>query len=117
MPSSRSLSGFVAVAILAVAALTFGALPAGATANKPAKSGKHIPLITPISMPTGHTVPAPGGSISYVRGGNIWLSSPDGSLVRQITTDGTEAIPYDFPSQADNGNIVAVRNSMIYRFD
>lgn len=52
---------------------------------------------------------ARAASIAYVGAdGNVHLSSPDGSATRQVTRDATATLRYDFPSQADDGTIVAV---------
>src|SRR4051794_36823284 len=47
------------------------------------------------------------GSIAYTKDNNVWLMSPDGSRQKQVTTDGTAARHYSFPSQADDGTILA----------
>ncbi|MGI8810033.1 MAG: Calx-beta domain-containing protein [Acidimicrobiales bacterium] len=64
---------------------------------------------------------APGvttlGSIVHVRGSDVWLMSPDRSVERMVTRDGstptadlTGSTGYGFPSQSDDGNvIVAIR--------
>jgi hypothetical protein len=57
--------------------------------------------------------PAGASSIVYVKQGNNWLSSPDGSLRRQVTTDGG----YSSPSQADNGNIVGLHGGQFVHLD
>jgi hypothetical protein len=46
---------------------------------------------------------ASADSIVYLKDGNVWLSAPDGSQARQLTTGGRWASP----SQADDGTIVA----------
>jgi len=56
---------------------------------------------------------ASASSIVFTKGGNIWLSSPDGSLQRQVTTDGG----YSSPSQADDGNVVALHNGQFVHLD
>ena len=48
-------------------------------------------------------------SISYIGGdGNVHLVSPDGSKTKQVTTDGTSTRPYESPTQADDGTVVAI---------
>jgi hypothetical protein len=47
------------------------------------------------------------GSLAYVKDGNVHLSAPDGSRATPITTDGG----YAWPSQADDGTLVAVRQT------
>lgn len=56
---------------------------------------------------------ASASSIVYIKQGNIWLSSPDGSIQRQVTVDGG----YSSPSQADDGNIVALQNGLFVHLD
>jgi hypothetical protein len=56
---------------------------------------------------------ASASSIVFIKGGNIWLSSPDGSVQRQVTVDGG----YSSPSQADDGNIVALHNGQFVHLD
>jgi hypothetical protein len=46
-------------------------------------------------------------SIALIENNNVWLYSPDGSRRKQVTTGGTASRPYSFPSQADNGTILA----------
>jgi hypothetical protein len=48
-----------------------------------------------------------------LNGGNVWLSSPDGTRQYQVTFDGG----YDEPSQAADGTIVAVRGGQFVRMD
>jgi hypothetical protein len=48
-------------------------------------------------------------SLVFVKDSNVWLANADGSGQYQVTTDGTAANPYESPSQADDGTIVAVR--------
>lgn len=62
-------------------------------------------LVTAGSAPAvAHGAP---GSISYVRGGDVFLSAPDGSHAARLTRNGG----YAWPSQADNGTVVAVRQT------
>jgi WD40-like Beta Propeller Repeat len=60
---------------------------------------------------TGAGVSAQTGSIVFEKrsDGNIWLARPDGSHQRRVTRNGTSADPYEHPTQADNGTIVAAR--------
>jgi hypothetical protein len=57
--------------------------------------------------------PASADSIVYLKDGNVWLSAPDGSQARQLTTGGR----WSSPSQADDGTIVAADGSTIVRID
>jgi hypothetical protein len=46
-------------------------------------------------------------SIVFVKDGNVWVASPDGSGQRALTRDGTADWPYRSPSQADDGTVAA----------
>jgi len=52
-------------------------------------------------------------SISFIKGGDVWLAEPDGSGGVQLTNQGT----YKAASQGDDGTLVAVSGSRIYRLD
>lgn len=55
------------------------------------------------------TATAGAASISYVGAdGNVHLISPDGSRKHQVTKDGTASRPFESPSQADDGTVVAI---------
>lgn len=56
---------------------------------------------------------AQADSISYIKDGNVWLSTPDGSRQHQVTTDGG----YSFASQADDGTLVALWGRRIRKLD
>ena len=56
-------------------------------------------------------VPANADSIVYVKDANIWLAEPDGTNQTQVTEDGTAESPYSYPSQADDGTILAVKGN------
>jgi hypothetical protein len=58
---------------------------------------------------------ASASSIAYIKDDDVWLSSPDGSRQRQVTTDGTAAKYYNSPSQADDGTILAKHGSHFVR--
>jgi hypothetical protein len=49
-------------------------------------------------------------SIVYEKDGNVWLANPDGSGQRQVTTAGG----YGRPSQADDGTIIAAKDSVLH---
>ncbi len=61
----------------------------------------------------GTTPVASGGSILYLKGGKLWLASPDGRVKHRVPHAGT----FDNPSQADNGTIVAQRGIDLYRMN
>jgi hypothetical protein len=58
---------------------------------------------------------AQADSIVYIDGDNVWLTTPDGSRQRQLTTDGTPERPYASPSMADDGTIVALKDKHFVR--
>jgi WD40-like Beta Propeller Repeat len=58
---------------------------------------------------------AAASSIAFVKDNNVWLISPDGSRQRQVTTDGTASTYYNWPSQADDGTILAKRGNHFVR--
>src|SRR3954470_3919089 len=110
MRATRTL--FAATLATTTAALAFLTLPAAAEANAPPR------WPTPVAVGTrGAAANTAPGSLVYIKDNNVWLSSPDGAVTRQITTDGTPTSYYKRASQADNGTIVAVKGQEILRFD
>ena len=61
--------------------------------------------------------PVFAASLVYIKDGNVWIATPDGTTKRQVTTDGTPDAPYYSPSQADDGTIFAGGGSRIYRMN
>jgi WD40-like Beta Propeller Repeat len=59
------------------------------------------------------TATAASGSIVYVKGGRVWVASPDGRVKRRIS----RAAGFHHPSQADNGTIVAQRGLSFHRMN
>ena len=57
--------------------------------------------------------PAAADSIVYVKQGNLYLTSPDGSQGYQLTSDGG----YSSPSQAADGTIGALHDDQMVRLD
>ena len=55
----------------------------------------------------------PTGSIVFIKGNNVWLSNPQGTSTRRLTTNGTTAQPYRGPSQSTAGVIAAARGRSI----
>ena len=53
--------------------------------------------------------PAAADSILFVRDGNVWISTPDGSTERPLTAGGG----FSSPSMADDGTIVALRGRCV----
>jgi dipeptidyl aminopeptidase/acylaminoacyl peptidase len=60
-----------------------------------------------LCLASAGTAHAAGGSLTYAKDGNVFLSAPDGSRATQLTADGD----YAWPSQADDGTLVAVRQT------
>src|SRR4051794_32527480 len=56
---------------------------------------------------------ASADSISFIRGGDIWVASPDGAKQVQITHSGG----YSYQSQADDGTFVALAGRRLHRID
>ncbi len=72
-------------------------------------------LLAAVALLTGAAAAtsAHADSIVYVKQGNLYLTSPDGSQGYQLTYDGN----YSSPSQADNGTIGAVHGRQLVRMD
>ena len=47
-------------------------------------------------------------SIVFIKGSNVWLTTPEGKQ-RRVTKDGTSRSPYYSPSQTSGGTIVALK--------
>jgi hypothetical protein len=58
---------------------------------------------------------AAASSIAFIKDHNVWLTSPDGSRQQQVTSDGTATTRYRWPSQADDGTILAKRGDYFVR--
>ena len=58
-------------------------------------------------------LPSPAGadSISYVKGGDVWLSTSDGARQHRVTTTGG----YEYASQADDGTLIALTGRRLHR--
>ena len=56
---------------------------------------------------------ASADSISYIKDGNIWLSTPDGSRQFQVTHNGG----YSFASQADDGTLIGLFGRRLRKLD
>jgi hypothetical protein len=54
---------------------------------------------------------ASASSISYIKDGDVWLSTPDGARQHRVTATGG----YDFASQADDGTIIALKARRLHR--
>src|SRR6478736_2169199 len=73
---------------------------------------RHLPialLLAGLALPaTAHADP-----ISYIKGGDVWIATPDGSNQTRITTSGA----YKAASQGDDGTLVAISERKLYRLD
>ena len=58
--------------------------------------------------------PALGASIVYTKDRNVFVTSPDGSVQRQITSNGKENAAYRSPSQKNDGTIVVPHSSKFW---
>jgi hypothetical protein len=59
--------------------------------------------------------PAAASNIVYAGSdGNIWTSAPDGSVKKQVTTDGTPAQPYRGPTQTNAGRVLSYRSKFFF---
>jgi len=56
--------------------------------------------------------PADASSITYVKDNNIFLVTPEGEDVYQVTAIGSRSDPFSYATQADDGTIVAVRDAV-----
>lgn len=54
-------------------------------------------------------------SIVYIKDGNVWIASPDGSKQHQVTRSGEEYRRWHAPTLADDGTIVAAHGEEIVR--
>jgi hypothetical protein len=55
--------------------------------------------------------PAAADSISYIKDGNVWLTSPDGVRQFQVTASGI----YSYASQADDGTFIALTGERLHK--
>ena len=57
--------------------------------------------------------PASADSISYVKDGNVFLTTPDGGRHFQVTSSGV----YSYASQADDGTFIALAGERLHKLD
>jgi hypothetical protein len=60
---------------------------------------------------------AQASSLVYIKDYNVWLANPDGTGEHQLTTDGFKELPYESPSQADDGTVLAGRGLKFVKLD
>jgi hypothetical protein len=68
-------------------------------------------LLTAAAICLVAAAPAAADSISYIKDGNIWLTTPDGSRQYQVTQGGG----YSFASQADDGTLIGLNGRRLHR--
>lgn len=56
---------------------------------------------------------ASADSISFIRGGDIWVASPDGTKQVQVTHSGA----YSYQSQSDDGTFIALAGRRLHKID
>ena len=52
------------------------------------------------------TAAGSGGSIVFIRSNQVWISDGTGAHARRLTSQGTAAKPFRYPSESDDGTIV-----------
>ena len=57
--------------------------------------------------------PASADSISYIKDGNVFLTTPDGGRHFQVTSSGV----YSYASQADDGTFIALAGERLHKLD
>ncbi|HJQ05402.1 MAG TPA: hypothetical protein VJ872_08160 [Nocardioides sp.] len=95
--ASLSLAALAASSVLGVCA------PAHADTAGPGR-----PVVT-------RTTTASTGTIVFIKSYDVWVSRPDGTGARALTTDGTADAPYDHPSISATGVIAAMKGGTIVR--
>lgn len=68
-----------------------------------------IALAAPMTLTAAPAAQA--DSISFIRGGNVWVTSTDGSQQVQVTTSGG----YSYASRADDGTFIALHGRRLHR--
>jgi hypothetical protein len=76
--------------------------------TRPSLAGVATALVLGVLVTAG---PAAADTLTFVKDNNVWLSNADGSALYQVTLDGTAAAPYETPSLADDGTVVAIRQT------
>jgi hypothetical protein len=70
-----------------------------------------IPAALAVAFSLVVAAPAAADSISYLKDGNIWLTTPDGAHQFQVTTSGI----YSYASQADDGTFIALTGERLHK--
>ena len=73
------------------------------------------PLLLALALTAAATLiaasAAPATMLVYRDGSNVWEASPDGTIKRAVTADGTTDAYYSYPSVDDAGTITALRSA------
>ena len=77
----------------------------------PAMNARTITSLATAAVCLVAAAPAAADSISYIKDGNIWLTTPDGSRQFQVTQGGG----YSFASQADDGTLIGLAGRRLHR--
>lgn len=79
------------------------------------RPGRTAPALGVAALGAAAAVPAAAdaGSIAYVRAGDVWLSTDDGSRQHRVTATGG----YSDVSQADDGTMIALHGVRLHRID
>ena len=111
--------------VIAALAITASALATPSSTAAPDPGSPFGPVTARVAGHTLRGVPAEsapvagraadGGSIVFVKGGNVWLTRPDGSGMRRVTTDGTADSPYEHPTMSSAGVIAVMKGDEIIR--
>ncbi|MEQ9094506.1 MAG: hypothetical protein RLN63_10405, partial [Miltoncostaeaceae bacterium] len=76
---------------------------------------RRSPLLAALALTASLAAAAPASadSISYIRDGDVWLSTTDGQRQFQVTSTGL----YSYASQADDGTLIALAGERLHRLD
>jgi hypothetical protein len=72
-----------------------------------------LTALAAVSLALAAASPAAADSISFIKDGNVWLTTPDGARQFQVTTSGG----YSYASQADDGTFIALAGERLHRLD
>jgi hypothetical protein len=72
-------------------------------------------VVVSVVFAVSFTGAAAADSLVFIKANNVWIANANGSNQQRVTRDGTARYPYESPSQADDGTIVAVRRTATTR--
>ena len=85
----------------------------GPLGSLPAMHKLTATTLSALAMCAAAAAPASADSISYIKDGNVWLTTPDGGRQFQVTSPGG----YSYASQADDGTFIALKGELLHRLD